>query len=448
MTARLDQVVVAVPDVAEAARRWTEAGLPAVIGGRHPGGTVNALVRGPGTAYVELIGVAPDAEGPWADRVRGRHGPLSWAVAVDDIEAARASLLDAGFTPGEVQDGARTTPAGTRLTWRLCDIGEQPFDPELPFLIQWVDGMQAGPSDGAQLTHVTVTPSDPERVVRALRALGMPSSGNFPDSLFGIEGGWVLVEAGRGGFSRLEIDSAEPASTARSAPTSRLDGVSVHIAPGVRGRRGWPVLQRVEELWARSDAPQWPDPMAGRTEPDPSWYSRCVDPARYRVLGLRVDAWIEALADLGLASSRDLPLDTLPPRDGIPWSRITKVEPAVDGAVPLWLCRRGFEGLADNGVVVHVGEDPEFSAMLPDCGCDACDDGSARLLQALDAQFLTVIEGGALIVTGPNGVVRRTLDGWSGIGPIGPGLAERWLRAADSGRPPHGTTAVVGAPWR
>ena len=64
MPARLDHLVISVPDLAEAARRWTGAGLPAVPGGAHPVGTVNALVRGPEAAYVELIAAGSGESNP------------------------------------------------------------------------------------------------------------------------------------------------------------------------------------------------------------------------------------------------------------------------------------------------------------------------------------------------------------------------------------------------
>ena len=61
MAARFDHLVVSVADLDAAAARWAAAGLRPHRGGRHPGGTVNALIRGPRTGYVELISTEPDA---------------------------------------------------------------------------------------------------------------------------------------------------------------------------------------------------------------------------------------------------------------------------------------------------------------------------------------------------------------------------------------------------
>ena len=77
MSARFDHLVVAVEDLDDAMARWTAAGLPAARGGAHPVGTVNALVRGPGPAYVELIAPGSDESNPWLDRVRSARGPIS-----------------------------------------------------------------------------------------------------------------------------------------------------------------------------------------------------------------------------------------------------------------------------------------------------------------------------------------------------------------------------------
>ena len=119
--ARFDHLVVAVDDLDAATARWNAAGLRAEPGGAHPVGTVNALVRGPGPAYVELIAAGSEESNPWLDRVRSARGPISWAIAVDDVDTARAALVAAGFTPGEVREGSRTTPDGDTVAWRtLC----------------------------------------------------------------------------------------------------------------------------------------------------------------------------------------------------------------------------------------------------------------------------------------------------------------------------------------
>ncbi len=444
--ARIDHVVVAVGDATDAARRWTAAGLAALPGGRHPGGTVNALVRGPAPAYVELIGAGEGASGAWADRVREASGPLSWAVAVDDIAAARNALLAGGFRPGEVYDGARVTSSGHQLRWRLCDVGPRAFDPDLPFLIEWLVGMAPGPAEGPVITWLHAAPANAEALARMLRTLGFPESPQFPGTLFGDEStGMVSVAAGQGGVTSLTVDSAVPGPHR----TVVLDGLEVHVTPGLRSRRGWPVLQRVEEVFvAAGPPPGWPDPHADVSAPREEEYSRCLDPGKYRILDVRADAWLTALRDLGLAATTELPPTVHPPSRGEPWVRVVRVDPSVPGAVALVLSRRAFPGSEGTALAVAVDDEPvDPGAVLPDCGCDACDGGSADLLRALDEQILCVLEGGVLLVRAGDRVVRRTLDGWSASGRYGEGEPERWLGDAAVGRLPRGGTAVVGVPW-
>ncbi len=56
------------------------------------------LVRGPRPAYVELIAAGRVESNPWLDRVRSARGPIAWAVAVDDVDASRAALVEAAVS--------------------------------------------------------------------------------------------------------------------------------------------------------------------------------------------------------------------------------------------------------------------------------------------------------------------------------------------------------------
>ena len=154
MGARFDHLVVAVEDLDEAAARWRAAGIPAERGGAHPVGTENVLVRGPAPAYVELIAAGSDESNPWLDRVRSARGPISWAVAVDDLDEARTALEAAGFEPDPPVPGSRRTPDGELLEWRVCDVGPGPYDGSLPFLIEWTTPMAPG-SRGSQLANLS-----------------------------------------------------------------------------------------------------------------------------------------------------------------------------------------------------------------------------------------------------------------------------------------------------
>ncbi|MGO0575307.1 DUF6226 family protein [Ornithinimicrobium panacihumi] len=457
--ARFDHLVIAVPDLDEAVARWGAAGLAATVGGRHPGGTVNALVRGPGAAYVELITTGPDASGAWADRVRDQHGVLSWAVAVEDVDDARSRLLEAGFSPAEVVDGSRETPTGETIRWRLLQVGARAFDPGLPFLIEWVEPMPTGPADGPVLESVRMASHDPAPLVLMLETVGLPRDRSFEDAPWwifrdpdGVQVSVVTAEGDEGAEvanARRDVVvdhlSLTVAHTPQQPPgeSTVLDGVHVHLHPDLRAHRAHEVLLATDRIFAARPAPTpgWPAPHPHRA-PLEEEYSRCLDPGKYRILAERADAWIEALTTMGLADAEEL--DTTSVEQGpTPWSRVTRLVPRATGAVPLTIGRRGFDGPDDNSVMVAVDDDLVSGPGLPDCGCDACDDGSTDLLHALDEDVLVVLGGGILRVDHRGRTLRRTLEGWQGSGSFGPDEAERWL----AGDTPRGASVVSGQPW-
>ncbi len=240
MAARFDHLVVAVEDLDDAAARWRAAGLSAERGGAHPVGTENVLVRGPGAAYVELIAAGRDEANPWLDRIRSARGPISWAVAVDDLDEARTSLLAAGFEPGPPGPGSRRTPDGELLEWRVCDVGPGPYDGSLPFLIEWMTPMGAGPPDGPVVESVVLTPPDPGRVGDLLVAHGL-------DPVRHGEGlGLQVGEPRDDGSARWSMvwddDGSVPAVTLEltvagtdGGPAVVLDGVALVRWPARRG---------------------------------------------------------------------------------------------------------------------------------------------------------------------------------------------------------------------
>ena len=78
---------------------------------------------------------------------------------------------------------------------------------------------------------------------------------------------------------------------------------------------------------------------------------------------------------------------------------------------------------------------------IPDCGCDACDSGSADLLEMLDGWVLTIARGGVVHARVGEAYVSRTLHGWQGSGRGGPS----WL---DESLPvPTGVECWAGASW-
>jgi hypothetical protein len=230
---RVDHIVVSVTDLPSAVARWQAAGLPAALGGRHPWGTTNALVRGPGHPYLELI-TADEGADPIAVRVRSAPGPLSWALAVDDIDQTRENLLARGYAPGPAMVSSRTTPDGERLSWRLADVGEGPMHGHLPFLIEWETAMPPGPADGPVLTRVTLEVPSPTELSSVLLACGLDrvdgSEISGSESVH-LTDGTVDVRL-RPGLGRIaEIDVLLPGGPAGDVV---VDGLTVHRTKALR----------------------------------------------------------------------------------------------------------------------------------------------------------------------------------------------------------------------
>lgn len=138
----VDHVLLPVLDLDVAAAEFeARYGLASFEGGHHPAwGTANRIVP-LGDSYLELVAVvdrttaSQTAFGRWiAAAAPGR--PLGWAVRTDAIEAVGQRL---GLT---VVPGFRTTPSGTRITWRSAGVEDAVREPALPFFIQWGDGVQ------------------------------------------------------------------------------------------------------------------------------------------------------------------------------------------------------------------------------------------------------------------------------------------------------------------
>ena len=463
MSARFDHLVVAVADLDEAAARWRSAGLHATRGGAHPVGTENALVRGPKSAYVELIAAGSEESNPWLDRVRSAGGPISWAIAVDDVDASRAALVEVGVDPRPVTEGSRTTPEGAVVGWRMCDVGPGPYDDSLPFLIQWTTPMPPGPDDGPVVQSMTVTAPDPECVADLLLALGFVASEHWPRRAFhdpsGNGVGIQLLPLGEpdvseGAWVMSWEASDEPAfSLSMSLPQSEfrstdIDGVRIGL---MHDRRRFPataLLPAVDEAFARlrGDLSDWPNPHLGGRSPLEEEYSRVLEPGKYRLLAVRADAWIEVVvaAGLGAAQERDPDTVTWASDVALKPSRVT-VLTGRPGTQPVVVGIAASQAAEDCFVQIGVGEPVEVLERQPDCGCDACDTGSVDLLEALDSALVLALSGGVYVVREGTKVVTRSVEGWGSSGMFADGESERWLAEAADGRRTDGV--MRGDAW-
>jgi hypothetical protein len=138
--------------------------------------------------------------------------------------------------------------------------------------------------------------------------------------------------------------------------------------------------------------PGWTDPHAGGTVL-PEEYSRVTDPDRWRILGARVEAWLQVLTSKDLVTVREMPH----PGWASPQARAihggSVISPRARGAIALTVARFSVGSDDDAGIALGIGTPPVLFARLPDCGCDACDSGSQNELAYLDDLVMAVVTG-------------------------------------------------------
>lgn len=175
-----DHLVVAIRSLPEGIAEFERlTGVKAANGGKHPGrGTENALVSLGDGSYLEII--APQADATLSPRDEAMRGLehltiINWAVRVDDVSDAVASLRKAGFGVAPPQPGSRVTPSGERLEWTTFALGNQAIS-VAPFFIHWSAGTahpSASAPAGCRMEKLTVQDPASDRLTSALGALGL-----------------------------------------------------------------------------------------------------------------------------------------------------------------------------------------------------------------------------------------------------------------------------------
>lgn len=154
------------------------------------------------------------------------------------------------------------------------------------------------------------------------------------------------------------------------------------------------LLADVDARFGRMDVAGWddPHPPPDRIVADEE-YSRVTNTARWRIAGARADAWVDSLEAAGLATVERSasPVWSEPPGPVITSSDV--VTPAVPGGLPVIVCRSRIEDVVDAGLTLGVGTPAVGIAVIPDCGCDACDSGSADAIEEVDSYMLPVVTG-------------------------------------------------------
>lgn len=167
---RVDHVVYAAEHDgvrATADRLGKLIGVTPVDGGVHPRfGTRNVILPLMHERYVEVVEVLDHPASykvPFGQVVRTRSeaggGWLGWVLAVTDITEQERRL------GRESVDGNRTRPDGVELHWRQIGIKGLQADPQLPFFVQWDEGVEhpSQPGSGTRLRELQIA-GDPDRI--------------------------------------------------------------------------------------------------------------------------------------------------------------------------------------------------------------------------------------------------------------------------------------------
>jgi hypothetical protein len=204
------------------------------------------------------------------------------------------------------------------------------------------------------------------------------------------------------------------------------------------------LLSAVDEAfaWTARGLRPWPDPHPDRSPLDEE-YSRLLDPAKWRIIGARADAWLAAVVEAGLAAvQHDAAADWVAP-PGPAITRADRVTPRVAGALPVVIARSRIDGVDDAGVVLGVGDPAVCVAWFPECGCDACDSGSQNELDHFDEHLRGIVRGRFRRLTKGSRTITVIGDdgGWSASGRFGRREVDAVL--AD----PRGWNELRGASW-
>jgi hypothetical protein len=138
-TAQVDHILLGIDDLDRGIAAFEQlTGVRPAYGGKHPGGTHNALVSLGDGLYLEILALQPNAKpsGPFAglDTLRTLT-PIGWAVSATDVADIRKRMDAAGMPLSQPSVGSRVTPAGATLSWQSLDLKER--IEQAPFFIVW-----------------------------------------------------------------------------------------------------------------------------------------------------------------------------------------------------------------------------------------------------------------------------------------------------------------------
>lgn len=219
----------------------------------------------------------------------------------------------------------------------------------------------------------------------------------------------------------------------------------------------------VDARFDRLGLPSWPDPYPDRSSRPPADddYSRLTNPGRHVVVHERARVWAQVLREcLGARVDRLAPeplRDVDGERHG--FDRGVRVTSPRPGTLPLLLLERDIRERPDDEplpvLVVAVVRPDVLLALWPDCGCDACDSGSADLLAAVDQSVGEIVGGPCVVLQGRGWGAQWVPDGGRAHSQGARGhdfqglmaLCRRLAAGEEGVVAPDGATAFVGRSW-
>jgi len=136
MLTGIDHLVVLVHDLDAAVNDYADLGFAVVRGGRHPGGTHNALIGFADGSYLELLAFhEPVPNHRWWPTLQRGGGLVDFCMATDDLRADMEALRRAGVQMSDVFPLSRQRPDGYAVRWVLS-VPADDFSRAAPFLIQ------------------------------------------------------------------------------------------------------------------------------------------------------------------------------------------------------------------------------------------------------------------------------------------------------------------------
>jgi catechol 2,3-dioxygenase-like lactoylglutathione lyase family enzyme len=176
---RIDHILLGVGDLDRGVEFLAKiTGVRPVYGGKHPGGTHNALLSLGDDTYLELIAIQPGVRAPegWQHLIGlAEPSPVGWAVSAPDAPALRQELERAGFALTAAEPGSRTTPSGQKLQWEAFGVAETLE--QAPFFIVWSTAT-AHPATtspaGCKLRRFLISTPDAQKLQKLVHALSLP----------------------------------------------------------------------------------------------------------------------------------------------------------------------------------------------------------------------------------------------------------------------------------